>query len=172
MAPLGVGGFMYLYTMSSPIARLQALSEEEKTKLFVVLKRKLLVRLAVFFFGILLSLAITIYFNNYSGNSKIEDNLGLLNVFFIVIIVLCARLIYAEVLDYGKEIGSPNKKIIHTKIAGRQDGKIILGNKSFSKEDLLLDNSDFDSLKGGDDVVLELSAKSNIIFSVKKALRG
>lgn len=91
-----------------------------------------------------------------------------INVVFVVIVVICTRFLFSEFMEYGKETGSQNKKVINTRIAGRQDGKIILGNKPFGKEDILLDNSDFDYLQSGDEVLLELSAKSNIIFSVKK----
>jgi hypothetical protein len=156
--------------MSAPIARLAALSDEEKTKLSAILKQRLLLRSFLFFLGIFVSIAVIVYFNRY-GHVKSEDNLGLINVVFIVMAVLCARLLYAEFSDYGKEIGSPNKRIIRTRMSGKKGSKIVLGNKTFSKENILLDSSAFDSLQGNEEVQLELSAKSNIIFSVKKAAK-
>ncbi len=110
-----------------------------------------------------------VYFNEFRDGNSAMDNLEVINVVFVIISVLCARLLISEISEYRKEAGSPVNKIIHTRIAGRKDGKIILGNKSFGKEEIILDASDFDSLQGGDEVVLELSAKSNTIFSVKKA---
>ena len=53
----------------------------------------------------------------------------------------------------------------------KKNNKIVLGNKSFSKDEILLDTSDFDSLQAGDEVQLELSAKSNMLFSVKKIVQ-
>ncbi len=120
----------------------------------------------MFLSAIVLSTAMVIYFNKY--NSSYGDSLGIVNVVFVVIIVLCARLLYTEVLEYGKEMRSPNKKVIHTRIAGIKNGKVMLGNKSFSKEEILLDSSEFDSLQGGEEVMLELSAVSNTLFSVKR----
>lgn len=154
---------------NAPIARLQSLSAEEKVKLLAILKRKLLVRAIVFVSVILSSFAIVVYVNKHSGIFGSADSLGLINVFFVVVIVIFSRMLYSEIMDYRKEAGSSNKKVIRTRIAGRDGDKIILGNKSFSKEEILLDNSDFDLLKGGDEVLLELSARSNTIFSVKKA---
>ena len=120
---------------------------------------------------ILACLGITFYFNLYKELYDFGDNLGVLNVVFVVIIVICSRLSYSEIRYYKKEINSHNKKIIRTRVGGVENGKIILGNKSFSKEEIILNNSDFDLLKGGDDVILELSAQSNTIFSVKRIMK-
>ena len=157
--------------MSSPIARLKSLSEEEKSKLSAVLRRKLFLRVGIFSSIVLVCLVVMMYFNTFSGSYKVEDNLEIINVVFVVISVLCLRLVISEILEFGKETRSPNKKVIHTRIAGRKGDEIILGNKSFSKSEILLDNSEFDSFKGGEDVVLELSAISNSIFSVKRIVR-
>lgn len=153
---------------TAPIARLQSLSEVEKIKLSEVLRRKLLLRAVIFIAAILAGAAVVVFFNKYSIGYNIEDNLDVINVVFVVIIVVCARFLFSEFMEYGKEVRSSNKRVIYTKIAGRQDDKIVLGNKSFGREDILLDDSGFESLNRGDEVVLELSAKSNLIFSIKK----
>lgn len=154
---------------TAPVARLQSLSEEEKLKLSGILKRKLLVRAFIFIAAILAGIAVVVFFNKFSSSYNVEDNLEIINVVFVVVIVVCARFLFSEFADYRKEEASPSKRVVHTRIVGRQGDKIVLGNRSFGSEDILLDNSEFDSLKGGDNVVLELSAKSNLIFSVKKS---
>lgn len=151
-----------------PIARLQSLSEEEKIKLSGIFRRKLLFRASLFFTIMAVSIAVILFFNKYISSYKVEDNLDVINVVFVIITALFARLIFSEFMEFGKEIRSPNKKVIHTKIAGRNEGKIFLGNKSFAKDEILLDSSDFDFLQKGDDVQIEISARSNTLFSVKK----
>ena len=154
---------------TAPIARLEGLSNEERIGLSVVLKKKLLLRTVIFIATILAGIGVLVFFNTYSTSYSANDNLEVINVVFVVIIVVCVRFLYSEFGEYGKEVGSPNKRVLRTKVLGRQGAKIMLGNKSFGKEDILLDNSEFDALNGGEEVVLELSAKSNLIFSVKKA---
>jgi hypothetical protein len=151
-------------------ASLQSLSDQEKEKLSAILRRKLYLRGGVFFGMILTCSAIMLFFNKYNVNYQVEGNLGVINVVFVVISVIGARLFVSEILEFNKETSSPVKKIIRTKVAGRKDDKIILGNKSFSKEEILLDSSEFDLLKGGDEVTLELSAKSNTIFSIRRTV--
>jgi hypothetical protein len=163
--------FLPLQSMSSsPVARLQSLSDEEKEKLSAVLRRRLFFRSGIFFAMVLTCVAIILYFNIYNDN-HVNDNLEIVNVVFVVISVLCARLFVSEFLEYKKEISSPVKKLVQTRVAGKKDGKIILGNKSFGKDDILLDASEFDSLRDGDEVILELSAKSNTIFSIRRILK-
>lgn len=149
-------------------ARLEALSDPEKVKLVALLKRRLIFRAAMFSLAIAVSLGIMLFFNNYNSSYKTEGNIGIVNVVFVVVIVLCSRLLFADIQEYGKESRSHNKKIILTRLGGKAGNKIILGNKSFSRDEILLDNSEFDSLQKGDDVILELSAVSNLIFAVKK----
>ncbi len=132
------------------------------------MRKKLIIRVGVFSALVLLCLAVMMYFNMFSGNYKVEDNLEVINVAFVVISVLCLRLVVSEILEFGKETRSSNKKVIHARIVGRKGDEIILGNKSFAKDEILLDNSEFDSFKGGEDVILEISAVSNTIFSVKR----
>jgi len=153
---------------SAPLARLQLLSEEEKAKLTGIFRRRLIARAAAFSLMILTCIAVILYFNKYRGDYRADDNLEIINVVFVVILVIGARLLVSEILEYSKELKSTSKKVIRTRVLDRKDDKIVLGNKSFSKDQILLDTSDFDSLKGGDEVLLELSAKSNTIFSVKK----
>ena len=86
-----------------------------------------------------------------------------------MLIVLCARLLYSEFMEYGKETGSPNKKVIRTIVTGVSGGKIALGNKSFGKEEFLLGAPDFETLQKDNEVILELSARSNTLFSIKRA---
>ena len=154
--------------MSSPsVARLKDLSEEEKIKLKKIFFRKLSLRALIFVGIIQVCIIAMLYFNKFSIY-KSEDNIGVLNVVFIMIMVVCGRFMYSEIWDYKKEIRSPVKRMIDTRIAGRKDGKIILGNKSFARNEILLDAPGFDSLQRGDEVTLELSAKSNTIFSIRR----
>lgn len=147
---------------------IETLSADERSKLISILKKKLIARAILFISAIVVSLGVVIYFTAFRTGTTSDDNIGIINVVFVVVIVLCARLLYAEVSDYGKEIASQEKKVTNTRIVSKQDGKIVLGNKSFGKEDILLNNYDFDTLQAGDDVILEISTKSNLIFSVKK----
>ena len=154
--------------MSSPIPRLEALSDIEKEKLISVFKGKFIVKLILFLSMILFGIGVMIYFNKYSSNYKVEDNLEVINVVFVVMVVVCSRFLISEFSDYRKEVKSPNKKIILTRVAGRSSNKIMLGNKAFGKADILLDSSDFDLLNRGDEVRLEISAVSNTLFAVKQ----
>ena len=120
---------------------------------------------------ILACVSITLYFNRYRDLYDFGDNLGVLNVVFVVIIVICSRLSYSEMRYYKKETRSADKKLIRTRVGGVENGKVILGNKSFAKEEILLDSADFDSLRGGDEVTLELSVQSNTIFSLKRVVK-
>lgn len=156
---------------SAPIARLQVLSEAEREKLSAILLRRLLIRSSLFLLMILTCIAILLYFNKYSGNYRAEDNLEIINVVFVVIVVVVSRLLVSEILESSKEMKSASKKVIRTKVLDKKNNKIVLGNKSFSKDEILLDTSDFDSLQAGDEVQLELSAKSNMLFSVKKIVQ-
>lgn len=149
-------------------ARLENFTTEEKTMLSAVLKRKLLVIGLIYIVVILLSVAFMIYFNNYSENYYLQNNIEVINVVFVVISVICGRMLVSEIIEYTKEINSPVKKVIETKILSSSEGKITLGNKSFEESDFLLDSSIFFSLHSGDSVRVELSAKSDILFSIKK----
>ena len=96
----------------------------------------------------------------------LEENL--LNVAFFIMAAIPARILFGEFLEYRKEVRSPVKKIVHTKISKRDGNKITIGNQQFKKEDIILDVSGFDELRAGDHVSVEHSAKSHTLFSVKR----
>ncbi len=149
-----------------PIAQLQSLSEVERTRLVSIFKKLTFRKSAFFAIPVLISIVALIYFNSSDVGLFSKEYLEITNVTFVVITVLCLRLIVSEFIDYGKEIKSPNKKIIKTHITDMKNGEIVLGNKSFSREEVLLDAPDFLTLKKGDAVTLELSVRSNTIFSI------
>ena len=149
-------------------ARLEKFSEEEKKELASIFKRKFFAIAGIYLLIMLLSIAAITYFNLYSEQYYIQNNLEVINVVFVVITALCGRLLIAECRDYLKEINSSDKKVIETKIIGKKNNEIILGNKLFEEDDFLLHAVDFDLLNVGDSVRIELSAKSDSLFSIKK----
>ncbi len=96
------------------------------------------------------------------------NNLEVINVVFVFISVICARMVVSEAMDYRKEIKSPHKKVIETKILGSKEGKIMMGNKLFDEDDFLFGAPDFNFFQNGDNVRIEFSAKSDMLFSIKK----
>ena len=149
-------------------ARLENLSVEEKSKLSVILKKRLFLFSGIYLSVILVSVAFIVYFNKYSENYYFQNHLEIINVAFVFISVICARMVVSEVIDYSKELNSPHKKVIETKILAVKDGKITLGNKSFSEDDFIFGAEAFNSLQSGDSVRVELSAKSDMLFSIKR----
>lgn len=149
-------------------SRLENFSEEEKRELSSVLGKDLFVFVFIYASVILVSIALMLYFNIYSENYYFENHLEVINVVFVVIFVICARMIFSETMDYCKEIKSPQKKIIETKIDEKKDGEIVIGNKSFDTDDFLFEVADFDLLQSGDVVQIVMSAKSDTLFSIKR----
>ncbi len=148
--------------------RLENFSAEEKTKLSSIMKKKLFIFCGIYISVILFSVGFIVYFNNHSENYYFENHLEVINVVFVFISVICARMVVSEAMDYRKEIKSPHKKVIETKIIGRKEGKIMLGNKLFAQDDFLFGAPDFNSFQNGDNVRIELSAKSDMLFSIKR----
>jgi hypothetical protein len=146
----------------------QVFSEEEKIKLRSVLGSKLMIRASMFSLMTLTRLGVLLFFNKYNTKFQVEDNLEIINVVFVVILVICSRLLISEIAEYRREVKSSTKRIVRTHIGGSKGNRILLGNKLVAKNEMVLDDTDFDLLKGGDEVILELSTKSNLLFSVKK----
>jgi len=153
--------------MPAPV-KLEKFTDEEKTLLTSVLRKRLLFIGGIYLGVILISIAFIFYFNKYSENYHIQDNMEVINVVFVVIAVLCGRLLVSEVLGYGKEIKSENKKVIQTKNIERNNDKLALGNKSFGEGDFIFGTVDFDSIQSGDNVEIEISAKSDTLFRIRK----
>ncbi len=158
----------YLRFMPGPIAHLENFTEEEKIKLSSLLRTKMIFRSLIIGSLILLCTGVLVYCNIFSGNNLIQSNLGIINVVFGVVGIICGRLLLAEFMEFWSEANASQKKVVNTKITGKTAEKITLGRKSFTKQDILLDSSDFDSLKEGDVVRVELSSKSSTLFSVKR----
>lgn len=158
----------YLRCMISSSVRLENFSEAEKRELIAILKKRRSSRVALFVLLILVFLSCLVYFNGFSQPPSVQDKLEILNVVFVVIFVIGGRLVVSEVVEYKKESAAEQKKVLNTKILAVSGNKITLGNKSFSKEDVLLGCPDFDQLKPGDLVRLEISSKSDALFSIKK----
>jgi hypothetical protein len=154
--------------MSGPIARLENFSESEKNRISSMLRKKMILRSGLIGGLILLCACLLIYFNIWSSNILIQENRGVLNVVFGVVGIISARLLLAEVMEFWSESNAAQKKVVNTRITGRKGEKIFLGKKSFGRQELLLDDSDFDLLKEGDAVKVEYSTKSDTLFSVKK----
>lgn len=158
---------LYLRQMT-PHIRTEKFSAEEKEDLSRILRKRLLFLGSVYFIIIAGSIAVMIYFNKYSNSYYIEDNLEIINVAFVIIAVLCGRMLVAEIMDYGKEISASEKKIVETRVMARKNNKIIIGNKHFSKHDFIMDNSSFNSVQEGDKVQIEISTKSGLLFTIKR----
>jgi NhaP-type Na+/H+ or K+/H+ antiporter len=151
-----------------PPVRLEKFSDEEKTRLRSFLGRRLLLFSGIYGGVIAVSLSFMIFFNVYSDKYPILDHLEIINVAFIVISVLCGRLLVSEIIEFRKEMNAEEKRVIQTRIMGLKDGKIGLGNKSFYEEDFLFGADDFDLLKAGDNVEIQISAKSDMLFRIKR----
>ncbi|MBI4930313.1 MAG: RDD family protein [Bacteroidetes bacterium] len=100
--------------------------------------------------------------------TKEFESLALLYLAVGITAVLCGRIYFGEVSEFLKETRSPFKKIVHTRIVRRDKAILTIGNQQFKKEDILLDASVFDELQAGDPVSVEHSAKSHMIFSIKR----
>lgn len=153
--------------MSSNI-RVEKFSEPEKERLRTLLKKRLLVLAVIYLTIIAVSISIMVYFNKYSTAYYIKNNLEVINVAFVIITVLCGRLLVSEVIEFGKEAKATEKKIVEAKVTGRKGNKISIGDKNLGMHDFILDNSGFDSLRVGDNVRIELSAKSGTLFTIKR----
>lgn len=149
-------------------AHLESFSEEEKRELSSLLGKDLFVFCSIYISVILVSAAIVLYCNIYSENNYFLNNIEVINVVFVVISVICARMVVSEVIDYRKEIKSSHKKIVETKISEKKEGEIIIGNKTFDEDDFLFGVSDFDSFQSGEHVRIELSAISETLFSISR----
>lgn len=145
--------------------RLENFTTEEKMRLAHIFRKKFLVKSVIYLSLIFGSIFIIVYFNFFTQGF---DNLGLLDLAFGINIALCGRIYIGEFSEYRKESGSSVKKIVDTRIVSCEGGKILIGNQQFDKEDILLDAPDFDSFHAGDRVRVEHSAKSHILFSVKR----
>lgn len=151
-----------------PPVKLTPFAPEEKALLASILRRRLFIVGGIYAGLITASIFFAVYFNMYSANFHILDNLEVINVVFAVVIALSGRLLVSEIIDYRKEIKSPDKKVIQTRILGVKDGKVTLGNKSFHEEDFLFSAEDFDTFKSGENVEIEISAKSDMLFRIKR----
>lgn len=155
--------------MSSPAARLERFSDEEKNLLASYLKKRLLLRAIIYLALIVLSVFVVLYFNVYDISLVNEDSLGIINVVFVISGMLCLRLLIGEVMDNKKELNASSKKVIAAKVTSRDGAKIYFGAKGIRKKQLMIDPSGFDELKVGDVAHVELSVRSGMVFSVKKA---
>src|SRR5687767_8220858 len=100
---------------------IETLTPEERSKLAAVLKRKLVPRVVLFILGILVSIGVVVYFTAFRKDVMSEDNIGIINVVFIVIIMFCARLLYADIAEYSAETRAADKKVTRTRV-GARDG--------------------------------------------------
>ena len=149
----------------APQTHLENFTPEEKKRIAAIFRKKILLKSAIYIFLIGGSLFILVFFNFFTHGF---DNLGLVNLAFGISIVLCGRIYMVELSEYRQEINSTVKKIVDTRIVGRDGNKITIGNQQFKKEDILLDAPDFDTLRAGDPVRVVHSAKSHTLFSVKR----
>lgn len=140
---------------------------EEKRRLVSILRKRLLPKSIVYLVIIVSFIFVLIYFNYIKNTHEIE-NIGLLNVVFIVTVFISVRICVGDFLEYMKEVRSPFKKVVSTRIVKHEGNKLTIGNQQFKKEDILLDASDFDVLRAGDHVRVEHSEKSHTLFRVKK----
>lgn len=158
-----------LEKMPSPSPqKIENLSEEEKNRIKSICLKRLFFRGGLYLALIIASVWIMIYFNTHLEKVTSEDNLGIINVAFIVIGSIGLSLLIGEGKKYFNETNASAKKILLTKIIDKKDGKIVLGNKAFSRNNILLDAPEFDALQKGDDVRLEISSQTNTLLSVTK----
>ena len=157
----------YLRHMHAPAADIEKFTSEEKRRLLSILRKRMFLKSFIYVVIIACSVSVLIYFN-YIKSAGETENIGLLNVVFIVTIFISARISMGDFLEYLKEARSPFKKIVNTRIVKHEGSVITIGNQEFKKEDILLDASDFDLLQAGDHVRVEHSEKSHTLFSVKK----
>ena len=148
--------------------KLEKFTNDEKAMLTSILRKRLFLTGAIYMTVIILAIAFLVYFNKFSENYNIQNNLEVINVVSIIISVLFARLFVSEWMDYRKEINSSDKKIILTKILAKKNGEVTLGNKSFDEDDFIFGAVDFNSLQSGDNVEIEISAKSDTLFRIKR----
>jgi len=153
--------------MPAPNTSIENFTSEEKSRLVSFLRKKMLMKSFMYLSIIAGIIFVLVYFNYLSGDAE-NENLGLLNIAFIIMAAFPARILFIEFLDYRTETRSAFKKIVLTRIVKSDGNKITIGNQQFNKEDIILDASVFDDLQAGDPVRVEHSAKSHIIFSVKR----
>ena len=147
---------------------LREFSSEEKAVLTAIMRRKLFVVGGIYAGVVLVSVFFIVYFSLYSANFRILDNLEVINVVFAIIGVLCLRQLLSEIVEYRRETRLQEKRVALSRILEVKDGSVKLGSKSFDEDDFLFGVKDFDSLKAGDNVEIEISARSNMIFSIKR----
>jgi len=150
---------------SSQQTRLENFTAEEKRRLASIFRKKFLVKSVIYIPLILGSVFIIVYFNFFTEGF---DNLGLLDLAFGINIALCGRIYIGDVSEYRQESNLSVKKVVETRILKHEGDKIFIGNQHFERQNILLDAPDFDSLQAGDPVRVEHSAKSHILFSVKR----
>lgn len=148
--------------------RLEDFTPEERRRWRSILRKQILIDTAIYIPIITCAVSVIIYFNYLVDDTSIMENLGLLNIAFIITLVIAARIYTGEFLEYLKEMRSPVKKVVDTRVVKR-DGKVItIGNQQFEKEEILLDSTGFDTLQAGDHVRVEHSAKSHALFTIKR----
>lgn len=130
--------------------------------------RKLLLIGGIYACVIVISIAFIVYFNLYREEYLLKDNIEVINIVFIIVAAISGKLFISEIMDYRREMKSSQKRVVEAKILERKNYEITLGNKSFEEEDFLFRAPEFDSLKEGDTVRVELSAVSSKLFSVKR----
>ena len=116
--------------------------------------------------------SVLVYFNVFASMGMGENSIGIVNVVFGIVGIICGRLLLAEFSEYFKETGSDSKKVVTTRVMARKGEKIVLGNRSFAKSDVLISNEGFEDLQQGDTVRVEHSSKSSIIFSLIRVQEG
>ena len=144
-------------------------SSEEKEQLKKILSKRFFLKGGFYFFISTAFAAMIIYLNMFSDvGDSFAENLGIYNVIFIMLAAFSLRMFAGEIISYYKEINSPYKKVFFTHVKNIRKGKIILGNNLISRKDILLSAPDFKTLRQGDEVCVELSAKTGSLLRVKK----
>ena len=149
-------------------ARLENFTSEEKKRITLILRKGFFIKSIIYLLIIGSSAFTLIYFNFLAEDF---ENIGLLDIVIGVAIAICVRMYIVYFSEYKNETGSPVKRTIDTRIVKREGEKIIIGNQEFKEDDILLGAPDFYELQAGDYVRVEYSAKSHMIFSVKRILK-
>lgn len=144
------------------------LSQDELDHIFETGFRKLIIRGSLFMAGVLISAAVITYFNKLNPVFSSEDNLGVLNVVFVIIAVICARMLVSEWIEFRRETKAKNKKVLNLIVRAVREGHALIDNREFSSSDFMFDSSDLGILKPGDRVVLEVTTGSGRLLSLKK----
>lgn len=154
--------------MTQPPIRLEPLSAEERKAVLAFLKGKLIIRSVLLGVIVLSCIAALVYFNSPIGKGLFLENLETLNVVFVFLGVIVGRFLYSEYRDFSAERKSGQKKVIRTRVGKVLEGEISIGNRRFSEDDFILGSNDFHDLRPGDDVIVELSARSELLFTIRK----